>query len=82
MLLGCRVSRLLLDGHNDFFDLAGIEALEQTTKGGLCRSRILALGVGPDTKSPALRLAQTPGKLGKILLPAWRTAERAQKKDC
>ena len=76
MLLGCRTAHLLLDGHNDFFELAGIDTLEQTTKGRLCRSRILALGVGPDTKSPALRLAQASGKLCQILLPAWSTAER------
>ena len=36
MLLGRGTAHLLLNGQNDFFDLAGIDALEQTTKGRLC----------------------------------------------
>src|SRR3974390_1036972 len=75
ILLGRGTAHLLLNGQNDFFDLAGIDALEQTTKGRLCRNRILALGVGPDTKTPAVRLAHASGKLWQILLPAWSAAE-------
>ena len=66
---------MLLDGQNDFLHLMGIDALEQTAKGRLCWSGILALGVAPDAKGPALRLAQAPRKLGYVLLPARSTAE-------
>src|SRR6202008_4528950 len=80
MLLGRRTAHLLLDGQNDFLHFTGIDALEQTTKGRLCRCGILALAVGPDTKGATLRLAQAPSKLGYVLLPARRTAEGGLKK--
>src|SRR5437763_468536 len=76
LVLRRRAAHLLLEGQNDFLHLAGIDALEQTAKGGLCRSRILAVDVAPDTQGPALRLAQAPAKLGQVLLPARSTAER------
>ena len=49
---------MCLDGQNGFLHLTGIDALEQTAKSRLCRNRIFALAVTPDTKGPALRLAQ------------------------
>jgi hypothetical protein len=64
LIFGRWSAHLLLDGQNDFTHLTGIDALEQTTKGRLCRSRILALGAAPDAKGPALCLAQAAGKLG------------------
>src|SRR5258705_3735699 len=75
LIFGRRTTHLLLDGQNDFLHLRGIDALEQTAKSRLCRSGIFALGIAPDTKSPALRLAQAPRKLGYVLLPARSTAE-------
>jgi hypothetical protein len=44
LIFGRWSAHLLLDGQNDFTHLTGIDALEQTTKGRLCRSRILAPG--------------------------------------
>ena len=67
---------MLLDGQNDFLHLMGVDALEQTAKGWLCRSGIFALAVAPDTKGATLRLTQAPSKLGDVLLPARSTAER------
>ena len=76
LIFGCRTTHLLLDGQNGLLHLTGIDALEQTAKSRLCRNRIFALAVTPDTKGPALRLAQASRKLGNILLPARSTAER------
>src|SRR3974390_2308828 len=75
VVLRCRTAHLLLEGQNDFLHLTGIDALEQTAKGRLRRSGILALAITPDAKGPALGLAQAPRKLGDVLLPAWSTAE-------
>src|SRR5271166_1228586 len=75
LILGCRAAPLLLDGQNGLLHLRGVDALEHPAKGRLCRSGILALAITPDTKGAALGLAQAPGKLGDVLLPARSTAE-------
>ena len=75
LLLGRWAAHLVLDGQNGLLHLRGVDALEHPAKGRLCRSGILALGITPDAKGPALRLAQASRKLGDVLLPARSTAE-------
>jgi hypothetical protein len=42
----------------------GVDALEQTAKGRLCWSWILALGITPDAKGPALVLTSGSSDVG------------------
>ena len=80
LIFGRRAAHLLLDGQNDFLHLLGVDALEQTAKGRLCRSGILALGITPDAKGPALRLAQASRKLGDVLCPRGAPQSVAKKR--
>src|SRR6266567_2573960 len=81
LFFGCRAAQLFLNGQDDLLNFSGVNTLEQAAKGRLGGSRILAFWIATDSERPALRLAQTPGEFGQILLPTRRAAERCQEKD-